>query len=118
MEKMEFFDSKEKMNEYFEKAKERARQEKESFKEKYADKVNCDALFEDIRSMYLKEKSAKAIFSLAEREEYRAISENDFYGIIGTIIFELSQLPRERNEYTYKKDSDPEMVEDFEPDQK
>lgn len=118
MEKMEFFDSKEKMNEYFEKAKERTRQEKESFKEKYADKVNCDALFEDIRNIYLKEKSTKAIFGLGEREEYRVISENDFFGIIGTIIFELSQLSRERKEYTYKKDGDPEMVEDFDPDQK
>jgi len=115
---MEFFDSKENMNGYFEKAKERTRQEKESFKEKYADRVNCDALFEDIRNIYLKEKSTKAIFSLSGREEYGAISENDFFGIIGTIIFELSQLPRERREYTYKKDSDPETREDFEPEQK
>lgn len=113
MEKTEFFDSKGKMNEYFEKAKERTMQEKELFKEKYSDKVNCDALFEDIRNIYLKEKSTKPIFSLGEREEYGAVSENDFFGIIGTIIFELSQLPRERKEYTYKKDSDPEAVEKF-----
>jgi hypothetical protein len=118
MEKMEYFDSKNEMNEYFDNAKERAGKMKESFKEKYANNVNCEALFEDIKNMYLKEKSTESILSLGDREEYRNIDKTDLGDLIGVFAFEYGQIPRERERYTFKKDSDPGSERDIEPDRK
>jgi len=105
MGKMEYFESKNEMDGYFERAKERAEKMKESFKEKYSGKVNCEALFEDIKNMYLKEKSTEGVLSLGDREEYSEIDKTDLDDIISTFAFEYGQIPRERSRYTFKKNS-------------
>lgn len=107
MEKFEYFESKNEMNDYFERAKERVEKMKELFREKYLEVVNCEALFEDIKNMYLKEKSTEGVLSLGDREEYKNIDKMDLDNIIGAFAFEYGQIPRERKRYTFKKESDP-----------
>lgn len=115
---MEYFDSKNEMNEYFDHAKERAARMKEAFKEKYAGSVNCDALFEDMKNMYMKEKSTESILSLGDRGEYRNVDKTDLSDLIGVFAFEYGQIPRERERYTFKNDSGPGNERDIEPDLK
>jgi hypothetical protein len=118
MEKMEYFDSKKEMNDYFDNAKDRAGKMKERFKEKYFGSVNCEALFEDIKNMYMKEKSTESLLSLSGREEYRNIDKMDLDDLVGVFAFEYGQIPRERGRYTFKKEGDPGNVSDIGPDRK
>lgn len=103
MSKIEYFESREEMQWHHENAKNRVEDVKKSFRQKYEGSVNCDALLEDMKNMYLRDKGVKSLFGLLEREEYKSIKFDDYYNLVTAISFEYGQLATERERYTYKK---------------
>jgi hypothetical protein len=111
MEQIEYFGSKEEMREHFEGTKNRVEDVKNEFREKYEKLINCDSLFQDIKNMYEKDKRARSILPLRDREEYKIVEQSDFYNLVSAFMLRLEQLPDERKEYTYKKET-PETTND------
>lgn len=112
MEKIEFFESREAMKDHYAGIKERVANAKELFKKKYEGKVDCRALFEDMRSMYIRDNGIKSLFSLMGREEYRHVNEDDFYDLVSAVSLELGQLKAERKRYAVKSSSETEKKVD------
>ncbi len=102
---MEYFGSKQEMRAHFEGGIKKFEDMEDEFRKKYEKTVNCEALFEDIKNMYSRDKKARSILTLHEREEYKMIDPTDFHSLVGAFAFRFGQLPDERKEYTYKKHS-------------